>query len=196
MPKQRITKEMVVSAAFDLARAGGMEQVLVKNIADKLNCSVQPIYSYCDNMDNLRKEVTAKACIFIQNYLAAHLDKSDYFRSTGHCYVHLAKEEPHIFHMFILHEREGISSLADLYRSQTSPDVAPFIAASLPFAPEDSLKKAQDLHLHMLIYTVGIGTILATTKPGIPTEEVTMQLETACNAFSDYILQKDRRYTL
>ena len=55
MPKQRITKEMVVNAAFELARAGGMEQVLVKTIAERLGCSVQPIYSYCNNMEELRR---------------------------------------------------------------------------------------------------------------------------------------------
>ncbi len=32
MPKQRITKEMVVDAAFEIARKGGMEHVIVKNI--------------------------------------------------------------------------------------------------------------------------------------------------------------------
>lgn len=46
MPKQRITKEMVVEAAFEIAREQGMEQVVVKSIAARLNCSVQPIYSY------------------------------------------------------------------------------------------------------------------------------------------------------
>ena len=45
MPKQRITKEMVVDAAFEIARNDGMEQVMVKNIAEKIGCSVQPIYS-------------------------------------------------------------------------------------------------------------------------------------------------------
>ncbi len=35
MPKQRITKEMVVNAAFELARYGGMEQVMVKTIAER-----------------------------------------------------------------------------------------------------------------------------------------------------------------
>ena len=39
MPKQRITKEMVINTAFELARTGGMEQVLVKTIAEKLGCS-------------------------------------------------------------------------------------------------------------------------------------------------------------
>ena len=43
MPKQRITREMVVDAAFEIARSEGMEQVMVKTIAEKLHCSVQPI---------------------------------------------------------------------------------------------------------------------------------------------------------
>ena len=37
MPKQRITKEMVVNAAFEIARSSGMEQVMVKNIEKKYN---------------------------------------------------------------------------------------------------------------------------------------------------------------
>ena len=77
MPKQRITKEMVVDAAFELARQGGMEQVIVKNIAEKLGCSVQPIYSYCNNMDGLRNDVENKVRSFLQNYIAAHIDKND-----------------------------------------------------------------------------------------------------------------------
>ncbi len=48
MPKQRITKEMVVDAALRLHEKA--EHVIVKNIAEKLGCSVQPIYSYCTNI--------------------------------------------------------------------------------------------------------------------------------------------------
>lgn len=57
MPKQRITKEMIVDAAFHIARRSGMENVLVKSIADEMGCSVQPIYSYCKNMNGLREEI-------------------------------------------------------------------------------------------------------------------------------------------
>ena len=53
MPRQRITKEMVVEAAFSLAREGGMEKVLVKNIAERIGGSAQPVYCYCRNMDGL-----------------------------------------------------------------------------------------------------------------------------------------------
>ena len=95
MPKQRITKEIVVDAAFEIARKDGMEQVMVKNIAGKIGCSVQPIYSYCKNMEGLREDVTEKTGEFIKEYIINHIDEEDLFRSTGKAYIQLAEEEPH-----------------------------------------------------------------------------------------------------
>lgn len=184
MPKQKITKEMVVEAAFELARRGGLEQAGVKSIAEKLGCSVQPIYSYCKSMEGLRQDVIKRADEFIQGYLAAHIDRKDFFRSMGNTYVRLAKEEPHIFQIFVMHKREGIASLNDLYQTETNPNVAVFIADALHI----SVEKARALHLNMLIYTVGVGTILATTSPGIPIEEISVQLEAAYEAFSKQVL--------
>lgn len=179
MPKQRITKDMVVDAAFALARKGGMEQVMVKQIADKLGCSVQPIYSYCKNMEGLRADVTARVCEFVQMYVMERLDEDDLFRSTGNAYVRLAKEEPQLFRIFILHRREGVSSLNELYESETNPEVAGFLADQMHI----TVQQAQALHLHLLIYTIGIGTIFSVTTPGIPAEEIFAQQEQAFDAF-------------
>ena len=179
MPKQRITKEMVVDAAFEIARKGGMEQVIVKNIAEKLGCSVQPIYSYCTNMEGLRTEVEQKARQFLQAYLEAHSDPQDLFRSTGHAYLQLAKEEPQILRIFVLQKRANVSSLEELYQLETNPQVAKRIAADLNI----SIETAKQLHLHMLIYTIGIGTIFAVTTPGIPLGEIYAQQEEAYEMF-------------
>lgn len=179
MPKQRITKDMVVSAAFDLARAGGMEAVNVKAIAGALGCSVQPIYSYCDNMEGLRREVELKAKAFVHQYAASRIDRADLFRSTGHAYVSIAREEPHLFKIFILQQRRDIASLADLYNAEAGPQVAGAIARELGI----SIDRARELHLHMLIYTIGIGTIFSVTDPGIPAEEIFAQQEQAYSAF-------------
>lgn len=179
MPKQRITKETVVNAAFEIARNSGMEQVMVKNIADKIGCSVQPIYSYCKNMDSLRQDVVEQTNRFIQEYIAAHIDKDDLFRSTGRLYIRLAQEESHLFRIFILHQRKGISSLNDLYQSETNPHVAEVIASDLHI----SVAQAKQLHLNMLIYTIGIGTIFSVTTPGISADEIYIQQEAAYEAF-------------
>ena len=179
MPKQRITKDMVVHAAFEIARNSGMEQVLVKNIADKIGCTVQPIYSYCKNMDGLRTDVVEQTNIFIRQYISEHIDKENLFASTGRAYICLAKEEPFLFKIFVLHRRTGISSLNDLYEQEASPHVAEKIAHELKI----SVSQARRLHLNMLIYTIGIGTVFSVTTPGISADEIYKQQEIAYEAF-------------
>lgn len=185
MPKQRITKEMVVNAAFDIARSSGMEKVLVKNIADKIGCSVQPIYSYCKNMEGLRQDVADKARYFIQQYMTAHIDKNNLFASTGKAYIQLAKEEPNLFKIFILHQRTGISSLNDLYEKEANPKAAQAIADEWRI----NISKARQLHLNMMIYTIGIGTIFSVTTPGISADEIYAQQERAYEAFLKQALE-------
>lgn len=185
MPKQRIIKEMVVDAAFEIARNEGMEKVMVKTIAEKLGCSVQPIYSYCKNMDSLRRDVTERARHFIQSYLREHIDPGNLFQSTGRAYVQIAKEEPHIFKLYILQKRENISSLDDLYRTETNPDMAKVIARNLNLG----IEAAKQLHLNMLIYTIGIGTIMAVATPGISEAEIFHQQEQAYQVFSRMALE-------
>lgn len=179
MPKQKITKEMVVDAAFQIARREGMEKTTVKAIAQALNCSVQPIYSYCQNMDGLRNEVAEKARAFVRDYAARNIDRSDLFRSTGHAYVQIAKEEPHIFKMYLFQERKNVSSLEDLYRRETNPATAERIAEALHI----SIPAAKQLHLNMLIYTIGIGTVFSVTSPSISEEEIFAQQEQAYRSF-------------
>lgn len=186
MPKQRITKETVVNAAFELARQGGMEQVIVKNIAQKIGCSVQPIYSYCNNMDGLRNAVCDQARNFIQRFIASRMDQKDLFRSTGQAYIQLAKEEPHILKIFILQERKNITSLADLYEAETNPQVAEDLSEKLKI----SVERAKQLHLNMLIYTMGIGTVFSVSSPGIPTDEIYFQQEQAYRAFLKAALEE------
>lgn len=186
MPKQRITKDMVVDAAFKIARQSGMEKVLVKNIANELGCSVQPIYSYYNNMDGLREEVGNKARKFIEEYVVSHIDNSDLFRSTGRAYIQLAKEEPNILKIFILQERKNISSLKDIYETETNPKTAQAIAKDLNI----SVEVASRLHLNMLIYTIGLGTIFSVSSPGIPIDEIFLQQEQAHQAFLNDVFRK------
>lgn len=181
MPKQRITKEMIVETAFEEAKAGGMEQITVKRIAERLGCSVQPIYSYCENMEGLRKDVIRRVKRFVREYAAEHIDQKDLFRSTGQAYVTLAREEPYIFKMFILHQRDGITSLNDLYREETDPHMAEHIAEEMGI----DIGKARQLHLQMLIYTIGLGAVFSMTMPGIPADEIFAQQEKAYRAFRE-----------
>lgn len=179
MPKQRITKDMVVDAAFEIARKGGIEKATVKAIAQRLGCSVQPIYSYCQNMDGLRADVAQKARAFVREYAAKAAGGADLFRSMGHAYVRLAREEPHIFRLYLFEERKNITSLEELYRSETDPRMAQVISEKLGISAE----AAKNLHMNMLIYTIGVGTIFSVISPDVSEEEIFEKQEEAYNAF-------------
>ena len=181
MPKQKMTKEMVVDAAFQLAREGGMERVLVKDIAARLGCSVQPIYSYCRNMDGLRRDVFQRVSAFVRDYFA---QSGGGFQATGRAYVRLAREEPELFKIYTLHPREGVACLDDLYRTEANPNMASSIAGELGL--EEAA--ARRLHLNMIIYTIGLGAVFAVADPGIPPEEIYTWQEQAYRAF----LSKER----
>lgn len=188
MPKQRITKEMVVDAAFEIARKDGIEKATVKTIAEKLGCSVQPIYSYCKNMDGLKNDVAEKARTFILAEVGKTVDRNDLFYSTGHAYIQIAKNEPHIFRMYLFQERKNVSSLDDIYCSETNPNVSRIIAENLNI----SISAAKRLHLNMLIYTIGIGTIYSVTSSSISEAEIFNQQELAYEAFLKQALEDNR----
>ena len=42
-PKPKITREMVIDAAFEVARETGAENINARTVSKKLNCSTQPV---------------------------------------------------------------------------------------------------------------------------------------------------------
>ena len=42
-PKVKITKEMIIDAAFEIARSEGAENINARTISKKLGCSTQPV---------------------------------------------------------------------------------------------------------------------------------------------------------
>lgn len=67
----------------------------------------------------------------------------------------------------------------DLYQSETNPCTAELISKNLNI----SIEQAKKLHLNMLIYTIGLGTIFSVAIPGISTDEIYEQQEMAYKAF-------------
>ena len=65
---------MILEVAFKLARENGYEQVVVKNIAAEMGCSVQPIYSYFSNMDALKQAVVGAAMQFYNGFIYSRVD--------------------------------------------------------------------------------------------------------------------------
>ena len=60
-PKVKITREMIVDAALAVIRDSGSPSLNARAIADRLNCSTQPVLYQFKTMEEIREAVYAAA---------------------------------------------------------------------------------------------------------------------------------------
>ena len=98
-PRKRIFQQDILQAAADLVRKQGPQALSVRNLARKMNCSTQPIYSAFRNMNALRDELT----VFIQEqYLRGHATS---YKQVALSFLHFAKNEKNLFQLVYLRQR-------------------------------------------------------------------------------------------
>ena len=179
MPKQRITKQMILDVAFNLAREKGYEQVVVKNIADEIGCSVQPIYSYFENMESLKEAVIGVAMQFYKNFIYTRVQKDSILESMAKANVAFAKYETNLFKLLFLQKLNGLNSFNDIYEWMGDKQATVQLSKKLEL-PEDKVKK---IYIMLIIFTHGVATMIATGGATIADVESAEILEKAYKAF-------------
>lgn len=84
-------------------------------------------------MEGLKTDLYERTRAFFREYVAAHLEKDNFFQSTGKSYLYLAKEEPHLYEFYFLKKSPNriCSSLEELYQQECSLSVAEHLAQEL-----------------------------------------------------------------
>lgn len=67
--KAKVTKEMIVDAAFAIAREAGVENINARTVSERLHCSTQPVMYHFSTMEELKRTVYAKADLYHSEYL-------------------------------------------------------------------------------------------------------------------------------
>lgn len=169
MPKQRITRQQILEAAFRLVRREGYQAVNARNVADETGCSVQPIYSCYGNMELLMSELFEYCCDYQLSYVRERLDPDHYFDSAGRSHIAFAYEERKLFAFVFQSPYIRGKNLGDIYHRYRLEEVTDSIEQSLDL---DS-KAAERLYMDMMIYTHGIATLIA--AEAIETDEETLR---------------------
>jgi AcrR family transcriptional regulator len=164
-PKQSITKDMVIDAAFSIVREKGISALSARNIAKRLNCSTQPVYSCFKSMTDLEQEVVQKAARFTQNeYLVSKTRRDNNFMSIGLGYIAMARQEKHLFDLLYVSGKVRLDFENHFFPVDTGILIRvmrrdPYLAD----LPEEDLL---ELLRHMWIYTHGL-TVLTSVNPSV-----------------------------
>ena len=68
-PKAKITKDMILDAAMEIAREEGAENINARTVSEKLHCSTQPVMYHFATIEELKKAVYAKVDRYHSEYL-------------------------------------------------------------------------------------------------------------------------------
>ena len=101
--KKQISREMILAAAFELLKEGGIDAVNVTALARKLHCSTQPIYLSFSGMDALREALRALA---VQKFADEMLEMSGdgIIRLYGIRYIRYAMKEKEVFKFLFMRQ--------------------------------------------------------------------------------------------
>lgn len=67
--KVKVTKEMIIDAAFEVAREEGAENINARTVSKKLGCSTQPVLYHFEKIEDVRIAAHRKVSDFHINYI-------------------------------------------------------------------------------------------------------------------------------
>ena len=156
-PKVKITKENIIKVAVDIVRSSGEEGINARNIAARLNCSTQPVFSNFACMSELRLAVIKKADEMCNEYINNEVEKKEYppYKASGMAYIRFAKEEKELFKLLYMRDRTQEESKENSLLNENMETIVHNNTGL-------SGSQMEMFHLEMWAYVHGIATMYAT----------------------------------
>ena len=156
-PKAKVTKEMVIDAAFGVARETGWENINARTVAEKLNCSTQPVMYHFATIEELKKAVYAKADRYHTEYLMDIQKPQDgAMLGIGLNYIRFAVKEPNLFCFLFQSGFAAENSLLEMIDSQ---ELIPVISA-MQETMNLSLEQTKDVFITLALFVHGYASII------------------------------------
>lgn len=109
-PKAKFTREEIIEAAFQLAREGGMDAVVAREVGKRLGTSSSPIFTAFANMEELQEEVRKVAIKKLEYYVQDAAEHQPPFKYIGMKMIQFATEEPNLFLLIYMQNRGAAES--------------------------------------------------------------------------------------
>lgn len=169
-PQVKVSKEKILSTAFEMTRESGFESVTARKLAERLECSTQPIFRVYENMEALKRELFFMGADMFSEYMQGKKRKKNEpaYLTLGMAYIEMAKEETNLFKLIAAIEDFGDEDVKEfLLRG----DVSEYLDA-LPETESLSVKEKRELFMAVWYITHGIATLVVSNRSGLSDEEI------------------------
>lgn len=172
-PKNRFTRNEIISCALDIAEEGGLEAVTARAVASRLEASSKVIFSSFESMAKLQNEVVAAAYQKYLNEQTRLCESGEYpvYKASGMAYIRFARSHPKLFKILFME----ISPPDEPQKLDELNRFAGMVSHNVGIDVDD----ARMFHLEMWVYVHGIATMIATGYLNWEVETVSRMLTDA-----------------
>ena len=174
-PKAKVTRDMILDAAFDLVRTEGQGALTVRALSRRLGCSTQPILYNFATMEELTAAVYEKADAFHTACILPRDEEGpDALLRLGLNYVRFGHEERHLFRFLFESNRFGGLDLPALMQGPGTGELVDILARGLCCERAE----AEKVFLAFFAVVHGLGSLLANNAMAYDQTQCQTMLET------------------
>lgn len=187
-PNQKISKKMILEAAYQLVKESGIETVNSRNIAKILDCSTQPVFSQFPSMEELRLNVHDYACQKFEQDVTCNVTSDSFFRSSYFKVINLAKYEKNIFKLIYLSEYcSGSDFLGIRMNFKSNQRIFEELRSKYQLEDNDCMNALERMSL--LVH--GIATLIATSNVMYDDEQISNIVEDTLDDIVNGFIRKE-----
>ena len=176
-PKTRITKDMIIQAAVEVARQSGHENINARTVSEQLHCSTQPVMYHFSTIDAMKRAAYAQVDHLHSEFLMTIPPGQDPALGIGLNYIRFAVEEPQLFRFLF---QSGYAEENNLLEMVDSEGLAPVLAAMQEGAGL-SMEKSRDVFITVALFAHGYASLIANNHLEFDEKLVAEHLERAWN---------------
>lgn len=172
-PKAKITKEMIVDAAFEIVRKEGVDKITARSISESLQCSTQPVLYYFSTIDDIKKAVYKKADEYHANYIM-NIEKGQEnpMLAIGMNYIRFAIDEQNLFRLLFQTDEFSGAGMLDLMEQEELEPLLMILQKRLDL----SMEKTKEVFKSLFIYIHGYTSLYANNAMIYDENDVVMSL--------------------
>ena len=176
-PKTKITRDMVVDAAVEVARESGYESINARTVAAQLRCSTQPVMSHFATIDSLKRAAFKRVDQLHSEFLLRVPPGQDPVLGIGLNYVRFAVEEPQLFRFLF---QSGYPEERNLLEMIGSDELIPVLAAMQEGCGLNA-EQTRQVFLTVALFAHGYASIIANNNLEFYEKRIAEHLERAWN---------------
>ena len=176
-PRTRITKDMIVDAAVEVARQSGYESINARTVSEQLQCSTQPVMYHFSTIDAMKRAAYARVDHMHSEYLMTIPPDQDPVLGIGLNYIRFAVEQPQLFRFLFQSGYARENSLSEMIDSE---ELVPILEA-MQEGSGLSREKIRQVFLTVALFAHGYASIVANNGLEYDEKLVAQHLERAWN---------------